>query len=236
MGFPTITPRTLITKLAEYIEELIPFLGGTSGGTVMYGGTDAGDDLELHSTSHATKGDINLGDTLYVDEVNNRVGINKAAPTVALFAQGISGEVVAVINNIGAMQFRLSDNTNTYAFRVSSATLEIRDITNSKIFQSMKSTEIVINESGDDRDFRIEGDTEANLLFVDAGNENVGIRTGTPNAAAALDVTSTTKGFLPPRMTTTQRNAISSPPSGLVIYNTTTKKLDFYNGTVWGAV
>lgn len=64
---------------------------------------------------------------------------------------------------------------------------------------------------------------------------NVGIGT-TPNASALLDVSSTTKGFLPPRMTTTQRGAITTPPAGLMIYNTTTNKLNFYNGTAWEVV
>ena len=56
----------------------------------------------------------------------------------------------------------------------------------------------------------------------------VGIGTSSPNAA--LDVTSTTNGFLPPRMTTTQRGAIASPAVGLVIFNTTTNCLNFYGG------
>ena len=54
-----------------------------------------------------------------------------------------------------------------------------------------------------------------------------------PNASAQLDVSSTTKGFLPPRMTTTQKNAISSPASGLMVYDTDTNKLCCYNGTSW---
>ena len=45
----------------------------------------------------------------------------------------------------------------------------------------------------------------------------------------------TTKGFLPPRMTTTQRDAISSPATGLTIYNTTTNALNVYNGSSWVA-
>lgn len=65
---------------------------------------------------------------------------------------------------------------------------------------------------------------------------NVGIGTTSPNANAILDLTSTTKAFMPPRMTTTQRDAISSPAAGMVVYNTTTNVLNFYNGTSWGAV
>jgi hypothetical protein len=69
-----------------------------------------------------------------------------------------------------------------------------------------------------------------------AQNSSVGINnTGsTPAASAMLDVSSTTKGFLPPRMTTAQRNAISSLVAGLVIYNTDDKALNVFNGTSWG--
>jgi len=55
----------------------------------------------------------------------------------------------------------------------------------------------------------------------------------TYNASAKLQVDSTTQGFLPPRMTTTQRDAISTPASGLMVYNTTTNKAQCYNGTAW---
>jgi len=52
-------------------------------------------------------------------------------------------------------------------------------------------------------------------------------------ASAILQADSTTKGFLPPRMTTTQKNAIASPAAGLVLYDSTTNKLQCYNGSTW---
>jgi len=55
------------------------------------------------------------------------------------------------------------------------------------------------------------------------------------NASAILQADSTTKGFLPPRMTTTQRNAIASPAAGLVVYDNTDNKHYGYNGTTWNA-
>ena len=61
----------------------------------------------------------------------------------------------------------------------------------------------------------------------------VGINTSTPDASAQLDVASTSKGFLPPRMTTIQRDAIAAPAVGLVIYNTTSNCLNFYIGSNW---
>lgn len=66
-----------------------------------------------------------------------------------------------------------------------------------------------------------------------SGNGTVGIGTQTPNANAVLEIATTSKGFLPPRMTSTQRDAIASPIAGLVIYNTTTKSLEFSNGSKW---
>jgi hypothetical protein len=55
-------------------------------------------------------------------------------------------------------------------------------------------------------------------------------------ASAKLQVESTTQGFLPPRMTTTQKNAISSPATGLVVYDTTLNKLSVYTGSAWETV
>jgi hypothetical protein len=62
-------------------------------------------------------------------------------------------------------------------------------------------------------------------------NGNVGI--GTTNPSAILDVNSTTSGFLPPRLTTAQRNAIASPSVGLTVYNTTSNLMEMYNGVGW---
>jgi hypothetical protein len=55
------------------------------------------------------------------------------------------------------------------------------------------------------------------------------------NATAQLQIDSTTKGFLPPRLTTAQRDNIVSPAEGLMIYNITTKVLNYFNGTSWVA-
>jgi hypothetical protein len=53
------------------------------------------------------------------------------------------------------------------------------------------------------------------------------------DASAILDVSSTTQGFLPPRMTQSERDAITNPAAGLMIFNTSTNRLNYYNGTVW---
>lgn len=57
--------------------------------------------------------------------------------------------------------------------------------------------------------------------------------TATPDPSALVDMISTTKGLGIPSMTTTQRDAISSPRTGLMIYNSTTSKVNQYNGASW---
>ena len=65
--------------------------------------------------------------------------------------------------------------------------------------------------------------------------QSVGINDdgSSPNSKAMLDIKSTTKGFLPPRMTTGEIIAITSPPEGLMVYNTTIHSQVFFNGTYW---
>lgn len=55
----------------------------------------------------------------------------------------------------------------------------------------------------------------------------------TPNASSMLDVSSTSKGILIPRMTTAQKTSISSPATGLMVYDTDIQSFCYYNGTTW---
>jgi hypothetical protein len=72
------------------------------------------------------------------------------------------------------------------------------------------------------------------LLFIGiAYSQSVGIGTSTPAPCAQLDVSSTSKGFLPPRMDSNERKTIISPVAGLTIYNTSTNRIEVYNGTTW---
>lgn len=75
------------------------------------------------------------------------------------------------------------------------------------------------------------------LLLTGVSNaQNVGINTNgaTPDPSAILDVSSSSKGLLTPRMTQSERNAISSPATGLLIYQTdNTPGFYYYDGTSW---
>jgi len=73
------------------------------------------------------------------------------------------------------------------------------------------------------------------LLSVAYWAQGVGVNeTGAdPHPSAMLDVNSNSKGLLAPRMTMAERDAISSPADGLIIFNTTTNCLNYRVGSVW---
>lgn len=73
------------------------------------------------------------------------------------------------------------------------------------------------------------------FLYTTQLMAQVGIGTNNPHITAALDIASNSKGLLIPRLTTTERDLIASPATGLLIYNTTTNGIEFFNGTNWGA-
>jgi uncharacterized protein (TIGR02145 family) len=70
----------------------------------------------------------------------------------------------------------------------------------------------------------------SNILVAQVGVNNDGSQ---PDNSAILDAKSTTRGLLPPRMTTTQMNAIASPAAGLMVYNTTLNTICWFNGISW---
>lgn len=78
----------------------------------------------------------------------------------------------------------------------------------------------------------LEADATTCLTGTDAGN--VGIGTTAPSNSSILELSSTNKGFLVPRMTAAQRTGITSPATGLLVYQTDGETgFWFYNGTIW---
>ncbi|WP_350105543.1 tail fiber domain-containing protein [Fulvivirga sp.] len=67
-------------------------------------------------------------------------------------------------------------------------------------------------------------------------SEGLVINGDNPDASAVLDINSTTKGILIPRLTTVERDAIGSPATGLMVYNTTTNGFNYYNGGSWSSL
>jgi len=79
----------------------------------------------------------------------------------------------------------------------------------------------------------------AAVLITATTYAQIGINNENPDASAALDITSTTKGFLPPRMTAAQRNSISNPSAGLMLWCSdcgANGELNVFNGSAFTAI
>lgn len=190
--------------------------------------------------------------TFYVDAASNRVGIGTTSPAYKLHVDGGSSFTSMGLTSTNSTQMNFSagiperdGGTNGVAdfiWRTNGvARWILRKNSTAETGTANFGSDFEIFARADDGSglslpFSINRRTQnaqlSNTLYTYFGS--VGI--GTTSPGGALDVVSTTKAFLPPRMTTAQRDAIASPTAGMVIYNTTTNVLNFHNGTAWGAV
>ena len=159
-------------------------------------------------------------------------GIGEVAPTARLQIKG-SGSTSAttsllVQNSAGTAALTVTDDlvvrvptltTTTSGVTISGGTVQA-GVVRAEYFNTPNNGFSVFQTSN----------ANGNAFFYQSVSIGSGV---TPVASAALEVVSTSKGFLPPRMTTTQKNAIATPAAGLVVYDTTTNKLCCYNGSTW---
>ena len=155
-------------------------------------------------------------------------GSGSTSATTSLLVQNSSASDLLKISDDGSVLFGVPSTIFT-AFQLTSSVGRLQINTNDN---STYGTII--------RSFNAAGTDNQKLSFWASGfnfETNGGLQvsnnaTGAV-ASAILQADSTTKGFLPPRMTTTQKNAIATPAAGLVVYDSTTNKLCCYNGSTW---
>jgi hypothetical protein len=88
-------------------------------------------------------------------------------------------------------------------------------------------------ELGVSNDFYIYDYNNSRSALTILNSGSVGVGTNTPDPSAILELTSTTQGFLPPRMDNSEINAISNPAEGLIVYSTQSKCLFLFDGANW---
>jgi hypothetical protein len=202
--------------------------GGTVNPTTLQeGGVAAVVQTDIGTAPNEIPLNQYLGNLAYQDAANiaGPVGVGGALSTVGVATFSAGTAAAPAITTTG--------DTSTGIFFPAADQMGIA--TNGVERVEFGNTETVFNDGGADVDFRVEGDTDANLLFVDASADAIGIGTASPNASAILDAQSTTKGVRMPNMTTTQKNAIASPAAGLMVYDTTLAKLCVYT-TAWETI
>jgi hypothetical protein len=132
-----------------------------------------------------------------------------------------------VVQNSASVQtFRVNDLGQVQIGRTTAInwTFSSNNLTSSQYAYILSSNGSVLSTSGN-----------GGVLGNDTGAKicDQGVGVSNQLASAVLECNSTTRGFLPPRMTTTQKNAIASPATGLVVYDTDLNALCTYNGTTW---
>jgi hypothetical protein len=174
----------------------------------------------------------------FTDTAGMRIagGTYGVAPTAMLQVVG-SGSTSAttsllVQNSGGTELLKVSDNGDIATY----------DITARSIYSRASTLDLRGNASGSASSVSLQGFVSGlgwlSMFTAESGKDFGQIPRGavvngtTIDASAIFQVNSTTKGFLPPRMTTTQKNAISAI-AGLVVYDSTTNKLCCYNGSTW---
>lgn len=176
-----------------------------------------------------------VGTTTFTGSTNitNNVTTTPSALVSRLdFAQSLTGgnPLVAVgyWSSLSAIVNMSAGNTVDNAIWINTGTgqLSAGAITNGYSIYINPHTSIVTNKYA----IYQEGTGDLNVFF---GGTIFGA--ATKNASAKVQIDSTTQGFLPPRMTTVQRDAIASPVAGLVVYNTSTNKLNVFT-TVWETI
>jgi len=172
------------------------------------------------------------------------VGVNTASPS-ASYNLDVNGTV-----RVQGGELRL-DNATTGTLNIYSATPTINFFSGGGYTFGRSGTTMTWNSAniamqiGSNSAYTLDGSNGhvwrtglsggAALARLDTGGSlSIGNGSNVANASSILDLTSTTKGFLPPRMTSTQRTSISSPANGLVVYQSDgTTGLYQYNSSVW---
>jgi hypothetical protein len=181
--------------------------------------------LELSTTALQIGGSTGM----YWDNTNKRLGVGFNTPTARLQVRG-SGSTSAttallVQNSAGTNLLNVRDDLSVLI--ASQGIFVFGDTSN----YAKKSSAIDGVEIAGFGGVGLGAFGGINTFVVRSGSASLGATTA--NASAILDIVSTTKGVLFPRMTTTQKNAISSPAAGLQVYDTTLNQMSYYNGSSW---
>lgn len=213
-------------------------LAGGGGG----GGTAAGSAGDVQFTN-ANGGFSTLPSSLFhMDSTNGRLGIGTASPSFTLHVKGSTASTTGLLietsntSTTGAVVINLKNSTSAQLqFGTLSSgytTSGLFTANSSYMYQATAPLNFMTNAQA--INFSINAGTGAVLGISTSGNTLVG--GGSNVASALLSMNSTTKGFLPPSMTTTQRNAISSPAEGLIVHDNVLHAPYYYDGSAWQAM
>ena len=158
-----------------------------------------------------------FNERMRIDASTGNVGIGTTAPEVKLDVKGTSTGTLT-----GMALFRdASTNGNGLLVRAGTGRVDLL----ATWISSGVNTDLTFTPTTSG------GAQNEAMRITSAGN--IGIGTTSPDASSLLDITSTTKGFLPPRMSEEERDNITSPAAGLMVFVTNTAKVSVFDGGSW---
>ena len=164
-----------------------------------------------------------IGNVTFQNTPVQVVGSGSTSATTSLLVQDSAGTNLMTLRDDGIITLFSSSKTGQ---------LDIQGGTNSGVYAR------AYNSQSDNiiryKDYN--GNQCMTLTMTGSGAGALVVNSNTNNASAVLQADSTTKGFLPPRMTTTQKNAISTPAAGLQVFDSTMNATCEYTGTAWRVV
>jgi len=228
----------------------------TGNVTINQATTDSGFRLDVNGTARV-QGNLTFGTStsyLFGDANNIRLYDKNNFIVLQAFPSGVSNSETYLQSSSGAKIIKLNDNAISLEWYNSSASNNIQNpiqvirgyignvtATDKSVLYVKSNFFSNLSNATTLRGIYIDiNDTTTYTGFttvraIEAPRGGAYFNTTAPNASSVLQADSTTQGFLPPRMTTAQRDAIASPATGLMVYNISSTALQVYNGTSWGS-
>lgn len=194
--------------------------------------------------------DVNM---LFGDASTDRIGIGTGSPVTKLHIKDATGpaDVGIIIQNGGTADgetstlYFINSSVGTAYGAYIRSTRQVTSGHNLGLFTdtgsgspseriSLNKTEIVVNDVGADNDFRIEGDTNANLLFIDAGNNRVGIKTSTPTVDFEVNGSARIAGGLVLTGTLSTQGILPNTPGSVTVGNQTSYYSEMFASSIRG--
>jgi hypothetical protein len=206
---------------------------GANGNVLINTTTDAGFKLDVNGTARVATNlffDRSYATTFHGFNGNSRVYIAAPATNVlSLYTDDVQRIRIAATGNV------LINTTTDAGFRldVNGTARIVGNVTHNGNVTFRDN----VNIADTGQIYRSSGPIALQSFAGVGNNQSVLINMSPASTSisnvAILAASSTTKGFLPPRMTTTEKNAIASPLAGLMVYDTTLNLISVYNGTIW---
>jgi hypothetical protein len=217
--------------------------GGSVTSVAASGGTTG---LTFTGSPITSSGTLTLGGTLAI--ANGGTGATTLTSGYLVKGNGTSAVSASLVYDTGTNigigtttpdQKLTVDGSVKAGLGTSQSVLGLKEI----LFYNTSISEALVKSADDSSTFDSIGISKDVVRFLTQnaervridGSGNVGVG-ATANASAILDVQSTTKGFRLPNMTTVQKNAISSPAAGLMVFDTTLSKACVYSGAAWQTI